>query len=299
MESFKHTADEPKEAAQLAAQIANLILGKITSHFVFKFSCDPSSNPGQEVAKNGLHWAELYNDPFPISDTTLEAEHFRLLTKMINATIFVVNTNDTASKSSYLSSKSNDGFYYLFAVNYQNRPIALALNVSGFSPLSGTQIIAEAAGPGYWGKILGLFVTPLPGSTFNVILNAYTTLRLAMPIGLQSILTINATLSCTSQAGINSNQTNCFSKFILSGTSNTINHERTSVALLKFDLNNYVYTSNQKVLLSVNVESIVNESSNVSSVTLVVLGFTGSAIFDSSFNSSWDFLSNSKVDFKK
>ena len=55
----------------------------------------------------------------------------------------------------------------------------------------------------------------------------------------------------------------------------------------------------KKVLLSLTVESIVNERSNVSSVTLVVLGFTGSAKFDSSFNSSWDFLSNSKVGFKK
>ena len=269
---------------------------------MFKFSCDPSSNPGQEVAKNGMHWGELYKEPFPISDSTLEAEHFRLLAKMINATIFAVNTNDTASTSSYLSSKSNDGFYYLYTVNYQTSPIMLSIDLSGFNTVSGAQIIAEAAGPGYWGEIYGLFTAPSSGSNLNVVLNSFTTLRMAIPIGSQAKQITNASLSCTAQAGVNSNKSDCYSSSVYGGTSNTINHDKTSVAFLKFDINNYVYTPNQKVILSVNVETIVSGSSNPLSVTLVVLGFHSSAsssTLDSHFNSSWNALSNTEVGFKK
>ena len=90
------TADDYTESAQLASQITSIILAKITTHFVFKFSVCPSAIAGQQVSKNGLHWGEIANDPYPISDTTLSAEHYRILTKMIGATMYNVTKTDTA-----------------------------------------------------------------------------------------------------------------------------------------------------------------------------------------------------------
>ena len=102
------TADDYTEAAQLSSQITSIILAQITSHFVFKFSVCPSAIAGQEVSKNGLHWGELYNDPYPISDGTLSAEHYRILTKMIGSTIYNVTKNDSIITSIYLSSSNGD-----------------------------------------------------------------------------------------------------------------------------------------------------------------------------------------------
>jgi hypothetical protein len=274
------------EAAQLSSQITNIIFGGITTHFVFKFSACPSSNAGQEVSKNGLHWGELYNDPYPISDTTLSAEHYRLLTKMIGSTIYVVKKNDSATTSMYLSSYNNDGFYYLYAVNDQNNTLTLNIDPTAFGPISGTDIIAEAAGPGYWGEIYGVYPVPT-ASPFTTILNQYTTLRFAIPIGQQSITTTNALLTCTAQAGENSNTAACSSENVLTGTSNTAAHEQTSVALLKFNITNFE-TVSQKTLLKVNIEQIVGNSS----VTVMILGIVNPTMTLNAAYASWNSLTN-------
>ena len=73
------TADDDFESSRLASQIANLASSKIYAHFIFKFSITPSFQAGQDIAKNGLHWGEIYVSPYNIADTTLSAEAVRLL----------------------------------------------------------------------------------------------------------------------------------------------------------------------------------------------------------------------------
>ena len=210
---------------------------------------------------------------------------------MINSTIYVVTKNDSASTSSYLSSSNGDGFYYLFAVNDLNNTLTLNIDVSSFGPLAGNQIVAEAAGPGFWGEIFNLYMVPsLTGSTFTAVLNQYTTLRFAIPTGQQSLTETNATLSCTAQAGSNSNTASCASSVILAGTSNTASHEQTSVAVLKFNLTNFENT-NQKTLLSINIASILGNSS----VTVIILGVLSPSVSLTSASASWNFFSSGNL----
>jgi hypothetical protein len=226
------TADDYTEAAQLASQISFIILAQITTHFVFKFSVCPSAIAGQEVSKNGLHWGEIYNDPYPIADTTLSAEHYRLLTKMIGATMYEPTKTDSSNTTTYLSAESTDGFNYLFTTNDQNNTLSLSIDVSAFGPQIGSQIIVEAAGPNYWGEVYTIL--NVTGQRLACTLNEYTTLRFAIPIGPQSMSVANASVTCTAQAGANSNVNSCSSPTIQVGTSNTAAHETTSVALLQF-----------------------------------------------------------------
>ncbi len=97
--------------------------------FVF-ISITPSFSGTRDVAKNGLHWGEIYNDPYHISDTTLSAEAMRLLTQMKNSKIYPLTSSDTSSYRSYLGSSNNDGFYYLYAVNDAADIVNLSIDVS-------------------------------------------------------------------------------------------------------------------------------------------------------------------------
>ena len=108
--------------------------------------------------------------------------------------------------------------------------------MSEFGPIVGNQIVVEAAGPGYWGEIYAVYSVPPVGQKIASNLNPYTTLRFAIPIGSQSTTITNATVSCTAQAGTNSNVNLCSAPTILVGTSDTAAHEATSVALLKFPI---------------------------------------------------------------
>ncbi len=94
------TADDPYEASKLASQMINLIKARIHTHIIFKFAISASFSASRDIAKNGLHWAEFYDEPFHISDTTLSAEFVRLLSKMKQSKIYTIQSNDT-SKVSY------------------------------------------------------------------------------------------------------------------------------------------------------------------------------------------------------
>ncbi len=150
----------------------------------------------------------------------------------------------------------------------------------------GSEIIVEASGPGYWGEIYNLYPVPSAGP-FTTILNQYTTLRLAIPVGQQSVTSTNAILTCTAQAGSNSNTASCNSANFFVGTSNTIAHEQTSVAFLKFNISNFE-TVSQKTLLSVNVASIVGNST----VTVMILGILNPSLTLSASSASWNSLTN-------
>ena len=57
------TSDTNFEASRLASQIANLIKAKIDSHYVFKFSVTESFSANRDIAKNGIHWGDIYSSP--------------------------------------------------------------------------------------------------------------------------------------------------------------------------------------------------------------------------------------------
>ena len=98
-----------------------------------------------------MHWGENYVDPYWISDTTLSAEAFRLLTVMKQSNIYTVSNTDTTVQRTYIASrKTGDPFYYLFAVNPLGSTVNLNINLAAFNIISGTKIIIEQVGNGYW-----------------------------------------------------------------------------------------------------------------------------------------------------
>ena len=68
----------------------------IYSNFIHN-SVTPSFAATRDVAKNGIHWGEIYNDPFDVSDSTLCAEAMRLLTQMKKSKIYTLTSSDTSS----------------------------------------------------------------------------------------------------------------------------------------------------------------------------------------------------------
>lgn len=95
------TADDAFEASRLASQVISLIAARVQTQIIFKFTISSSFSATRDIAKNGLHWAELTDEPFHLSDTTLSAEFVRLLAKMKQSQIYPVESNDT-SKVIYL-----------------------------------------------------------------------------------------------------------------------------------------------------------------------------------------------------
>ena len=71
--TIQSTPDNDFEASRLAIELINLVISNVPSHYAFKFSITPSFSPSRDVAMNGLHWGEIYSDPFHLSDTTLSA----------------------------------------------------------------------------------------------------------------------------------------------------------------------------------------------------------------------------------
>lgn len=152
--TINSTADDNFEASRLAAQIVNLALTPgFTSHYVFKFSITPSFAANREVAKNGLHWGEIYNDPYQIADTTLSAESFRLLTQLKKAKIYPIRSNDTTSSRTYLASSNGDAIFYLYAVNDNSKQAYLNIDLSALNITDKTQILVETVSSNYWVSI--------------------------------------------------------------------------------------------------------------------------------------------------
>ncbi len=130
----------------------------------------------------------------------------------------------------------------------------------------GVKIIVETACDGYFGEVQTILTAPAAGNFLSLSISAYSTTRLAIPQFSSQTITIAANTSCFCSAGTQSSNTNCDSS-ILVGTSNTIQHENTSIGLIKFQLPTAKVTF-QKTVLKLNVEEVVGKSD----IRLQVLG---------------------------
>jgi hypothetical protein len=80
--------DSLNESSRLAAQIIWLAASNISSHYVFKLTV---TTDGGVFKKNDLHWAEDLVAPYDLSDSTLSAEIFCLLSELTVSSIYTVN----------------------------------------------------------------------------------------------------------------------------------------------------------------------------------------------------------------
>jgi hypothetical protein len=282
---LKLTIDDADAASRLASQIMYLVLAKISSSYVFKFSITPSSLTRLEIAKNGLHWGEITEKPYHLSDTTLSAEGMRLLTKMKNSKIYPISSNDTSRLRTYVGSKNDDGRYYLYIVNDKDYDtVNLTIDFSQWNLSNGAQIIVETVATDLWGVVNDIITA---GNKPTVISNPNTIIRLTIPTVEQISTTVYSDLSCTARAGLESNQPYCSSSSLFVSTSNTSLHENTSVSLVKIPVMCYVPV-NQKSVLKVNIQEVIGDSD----VICLVLGLSNPNVTLDESNASWDSLSS-------
>jgi hypothetical protein len=247
---------------------------------VFVLNSNPSITPSfshdstREVAMNGIHWGEIYKDPFDISDTTLAAESFRLLaTKIKNSVIYPIDlVNEKSKYRNYLMTKQdNSSLYYLSAVNDKDEPVNLIVDMRQLKNFSlSSYILVEQVGDVYLTEWMKLDSTRM----FNVTLNQYTTMRLAIQTGGKQRQALTQHLyMCTLNAGFKSNLNRCNENLTWAGTSNTTNHENTSVSLIRFSLNSSVNFNAKLTILKLNIQAI-NILSDVKLTILGVSNFT-------------------------
>ena len=105
------------------------------------------------MAKNGIHWGENYNSPYHISDSTLSAESFRLLTQLKRSKVYPVTNNDTTSTRTYLASSSNNGTYNLYIVNDNIKPINVSIDLNAWDISDNSWIPVEKVSSNYWVNI--------------------------------------------------------------------------------------------------------------------------------------------------
>lgn len=281
------TPDDDLEASRLASQIMFTIYANITAEYVFKFSITQSSIAGQAIAKNGLHWGELINDPFDISDTTLSAEAMRLLTVIKQSIVYPVLSNDTSIYRTYLGSKSPDGSHYFHVVNDKSDYVNILLDMSKWNLTVGLPVIIELVGNGYWGEVISITKVPVYGSLLTFSIIPYSTARLSIASTSQNVTT-SVTTSCTVSAGALSSLSDCNNASLLAGTSSTLQHENTSIILMQFSLNKSI-SRDQKSILKVYVEQVIGGND----ITVVVLGLLNPNSIWNTTSATWNSLSNS------
>jgi hypothetical protein len=295
--NINSSPDEDFEASRLASQILNLIQSNVKSHFVFKFSITPSFSSTRDVAMNGLHWGEIYQEPFDLADTTLSAEAFRLLsTKLIKSKLYSIGIDgDSSAYRSYLLAKSpNDPFYsYIYALNDKKELIDLNINLSQLNLNGKAKIFIEQVGNGYWNEISNIIDLNENKILANVLLYPFTMLRIAVPnleFTSQNQFITKALYSCTLRAGSNSNLNECSSNINQVGTSNSYQHENTCVGLIKFRLSGY--NGSRKSFLKLNIENVVSSLTNFSDITLSILGLRNNPSSLNQFSTSWSTMSS-------
>lgn len=280
------TPDDPKEASRLVSQIMNLVLAKMHSHYVFKFSITPSFSASREIAKNGIHWGEIYSSPFNLLDTTLSAEGFRLVTKMKQSKIYEIKSNDTSKYRSYIGSKNEEeGVFYFYVINDKNDFVTLSVDLSSWNIEARTKLICERVGEGFMGEVSEIMEAS--NRDLSLTLPPYSLARLSIPEKAQVSSVSYSILSCTARAGNQSSQGDCSSLSIFIGTSNTVQHENTCVGLIKFPVNKNV-SKFQRSILKVNVEEVIGNSET----TVMVLGFKNKNLDWNNNLASWEMLSS-------
>ena len=296
--TINSTPDDDFEASRLASQIINLIQSNVKSHYIFKFSITPSFSSTRDVAMNGLHWGEISQEPFDLADTTLSAEAVRLLTtKLIKSKLYSIGIDgDVSVYRNYVLSRSpNDPFYsYIYALNDRNEIVNLNINLNQLNINSGAKILIEQVGNGYWNEISNIISLNSNKILSNVVLNSYTTLRIAVPnldLAVQNQYTTNALYSCTLRAGSNSNINECSTTNVNQvGTSNSYQHENTCVGLIKFNLMSY--NGQRKSILKLNIENVVSSVPLFSDMTLMVLGLRNIPSNLNQYSTTWNTMSS-------
>jgi hypothetical protein len=295
--TINSTPDSDYEATKLASQIINIIQSNVKSHYVFKFSITPSFSSTRDVAMNGLHWGEIYNEPFDLADTTLSAEMMRLLTtKLIKSKLYSIGIegDDRSIYRNYVLARSpNDPFYsYIYIINDRDELVNLNINLNQLNLIKGAKIFIEQVGNGYWNEISNIIDLNSNKTLSNVLLNSFTTLRIAVPnldFSSQNQFTTNALYSCTLKAGANSNLNECSSILNHVGTSNTYQHENTCVGLIKFKITNI--NNARKSILKLNIENVISSVPTFSDMTLLVLGLRKSSINLNQYSITWNKMS--------
>jgi hypothetical protein len=261
------TTDDPSQASRLASQIINFIASGVHTQIVFKFSITSSFSANRQIAKNGLHWGEISQEPFHLSDTTLAAESVRLLSKMKQSNIYSLVTNDTSKFRKYLVStnynKESD-YWYIYAVNDKSESVQLFINITELNMPENNEIIIEQVNSKYKGEISEIIKSN--NQIIKTNLNQFTTLRLMISTKKQEKNILKATLSCTVKAGKLSDQSQCDASSLTVGTSQTEKHENTNVIILDFILDSF--RKNQKTILKL----ISNETIGSEDTNLLVLG---------------------------
>jgi hypothetical protein len=261
------TTDDPSQASRLASQIINFIASGVHTQIIFKFSITSSFSANRQIAKNGLHWGEISQEPFHLSDTTLAAESVRLLSKMKQSNIYSLVTNDTSKFRKYLVSKNNNkesDYWYIYAVNDKSESVQLLINITELNVPENNEIIIEQVGSKYKGEISEILKSN--NQIIKTNLNQFTTLRLMISTKKQEKNSLKATLSCTVKAGKLSDQSQCLNSSLTVGTSQTQQHENTNVMILDFILDSF--RKNQKTILKL----ISNKTIGSEDTNLLVLG---------------------------
>ena len=265
-ETIPTTADFADESSRLAAQIISLSAAGIKSSYVFKFSMSLTDGT---LKKNGLHWSEMSQAPYHISDTTLSAEAMRLLTPLKNSRIYALSPASTSglSKVFFLaSSTATDGLFYVYIVNDDSSRLRLNISLSAWNVFPGSKVLIESVGNGFWGEISSI-QTVNSDSLASFLIDSYSTHRIVVQTGSnQSTRVLNSNLACTVSAGSLSAISNCNSKSISVSTSNTDLHETTSLGIIQFNLGDALQSS-KRTVLKLNIEE--------GNSTLLILGLTG------------------------
>lgn len=131
-ENSNTTCDTNTEASRLASQLINLVASNVSADYIFKFSATiKSRSTPNRVKKNGLHWAEVYEKPYDLSDSSLAAEAARLLTALKSSKVFTVANSPSSGLRTFLGSLAEiDTFYHLYIVNDGKNQLNISIDLS-------------------------------------------------------------------------------------------------------------------------------------------------------------------------
>jgi hypothetical protein len=147
----------------------------------------------------------------------------------------------------------------MYIVNDGSNRLNLSIDLSEWMNVvvKGTQVPVESVQDGYWGEVSNMLTVPSINEEMRLNVDPYSTHRLTIQTGEQKETRFNASLTCTVQAGENSDKTQCGDDdSIYVSTSNTAEHKKTSVALIQFKLGypKQRFRSFLKVYLNFNLE---------------------------------------------
>ena len=207
----------------------------------------------------------------------------RLLNSMKTSKLYSIDSDETSKYRNYLLSKSDyENFYYLYVVNDKYDSVNLNINSNQLNLVPGSLIAVEIVASGYWAEMSNFYTA---SNQIQILLRPYSIMRMTIPTVSPKLTYISPLAQCTLRAGSNSNQVSCNGQSLFIRTSNTVQHENTAVAYLRFKLINKVNTQS-KFYLNLTPDLGIN-------MTMTVLGLKNVPIeWTTSNNFSWNLFSN-------